>query len=125
MKIQVAKELRFKVGDEVRCPKTLYGETEGKVVEVVKMFQKIKPNGEFDPDGLTTFEHTIQHIQIPYDFDGETLKVHFPESKIKLTHGTLIEDAHTEVSKFYGWGCTVQTPKIRTLFNQTTLRKKQ
>jgi hypothetical protein len=113
----------FKVNDKVISKKpTLYGETEGKVTEVGKIFMELDSHtGTFKRGGLATEERDIKSIQIPYEFDGETLKVHYPEDD----YGQWIEKARTEVSKFYGYAYTVKTPKMLTLFAESSLKLKK
>lgn len=119
------KQPKFKVGDTVNCSRTLYDETEGVVTEVERVFQDINPDGSFDMDGLATLEHTISSIQIPYEFDGETLKVHYPASVIKLTDGELRQNAKTRTAKFKSYAYTVRTPKMNTIFSERSLKLKK
>lgn len=114
---------KFKIGDKVNCPRTLYDETRGEIVEITRLFRRIDiRTGEFERNGLDTLENTIRHIQLPYRFDGNTLEIDYPEETIKLTNMTIHNKAKTETSKFYGYVYTVQTPKMRTVFSERLLR---
>ena len=114
------KQPKYEVGQKVKLKKkTLYGETEGEIVRVEKIFQEIDESGNFNPDGLSTLESTIDSISIPYTFDGETLTVEFPA--IECTN--IIIKAKKRVSKFSGYAYTVETPKMNTMFSESTLIK--
>lgn len=114
----VQRSPKFKIGDKVKHLPTLYKETAGIVEEVERIYQTIFENGEFDWEGLSTLEHTIPMIQLPYTFDGETLIIEFPEHD----YGKWIEKAHTHVSKFSGYGVTVRTPEMLSVFNEQSLK---
>lgn len=117
---------RFSVGDVVSTPKNLYNETRGEVTAVERVFQEVHSggvlDGTFNMEGLATLEKTISSIQIPYEFDEVTLKVHHPASEIKLRDGVHKEKAKTRVSKFYGWAYTVTTEKMNSVFSESSLR---
>lgn len=113
----------FSIGDTVKHPKSLYDETEGKIVEVERIYQQVNKDGSFDMHGLAHLENTISSICLPYRFDGETLEVDYPESEFKLTNGVIKENAYTMKSRFYGWAYTVETAKMRCVFSQRQLRK--
>lgn len=112
---------KFKIGDRVSCPKTLYNEYEGEIIEIDKVFQDINPDGTFDRDGLAILESTISFCKIPYEFDGETLKVHYPSSDIKLKDGFIHENAKTRISKFSGYAYTVKSTKMSSVFSERNL----
>lgn len=114
---------KFKVGDKVIMrKKTLYGETEGIVSEgPIRCYKALCPyTGRIDPNGLVTEERTIKSISLPYEFDGEVLKVHFPESDM----GSIIMKAYTLISVFYGYSYTVKTPKMLTGYSESSLKPK-
>jgi len=113
---------KFKVYDKVICPPTHYGETEGTITRVERVYQKINQfTGKIDPKGLVTTESTIKSICLPYTFDGNTLTVHYP----KQDCGTFVMKAHTDISVFNGYACVVKTPKILTQFMERRLILKQ
>lgn len=112
------KTPKFSVGDLVKTPKTLYDETVGIITNIDRLFKKVYPNGEFDPDGLVTEEKTIKGIQIPYEFDGETLIVHYPQWETE----TVIMKAYSETRKFYGYSYTVKSLKMNTLHFEKSLK---
>jgi len=119
----MSKSPKFKVGDAVKHPKTLYDETEGTVVKIDRIFQETYADGTFNMDGLADIESTIHSCVLPYRFDGKTYEVDFPAETIKCTDGTFHRNAYTKVSKFFGYAYTVETPKMRTLFSERSLRK--
>jgi hypothetical protein len=85
------------------------------------LYQEVDDDGEFDRDGLATLERTIQSIKLPYEFDGETLKIRIPASTLKLKHGEMRENARTRTSKFFGYACTVTTEKMNSVFSEEDL----
>lgn len=110
---------KFKIGDRVRA-NSRHGEIEGEVTKVDRTFMAINPQtGRFltGPMASATFEQDIKSICIPYEFDGETLTVHFPESK--FTGGSL--DAHDEVSKFHHYSYHVNSPKLNIITPERSL----
>lgn len=111
----------FKIGDKVRMKKpNLYNETDGEVSEVVRMYQVVSSvTGKRDTRGLITFEDDIKSTQLPYTFDGTTLKVEFPETD----YGSWIQKAYTQTSVFAGYAVTVKTPKMLTRCKETSLFK--
>jgi len=126
--IKTAEELKqkpckFQIGDSVTLKRPdLYGCTKGKVVEVERLYKRIEQfcdGWDFESGGLVSIERDISHICIPYDFDGETLTVHYPESQF----GDWTQRAHSEKSKFFGWGVTVETKKMRTFVNEKFVKK--
>lgn len=100
--------------------KTLYGETEGVIVAIGNLFKVVHPGtNTFDSDGLVTDESTINSISLPYEFDGETFTVHYPEAD----YGTWIRKAFTDTSKFYGYSYDVRTKKMLTMYGEKSLKK--
>jgi hypothetical protein len=113
------KQPKYKVGDKVRMTsKNLYGENEGEITEVEKIFHELDRNGEFKVGGLTTLESTINSIRLPYTFDGETLTIEMPQSDL----GEIIIKARTHISKFKGYAYTVKTPKMNTIISESSVR---
>lgn len=111
------KTPKFKKGDRVQHQLNLYNETTSEIVEVEKVFKRLdKHTGKFDPQGLVTRESDINSIKIPYTFDGETLTVTYPK-------GTLNRDRDiVEVAKFYGYAYVVESPKMRSVFSESSLK---
>lgn len=106
------KQPKYSVGQTLQLLRpTLYDETKGEVTEVEKMFKRIdKYSGHFDPDGLVTRESDIETIKLPYEFDGETLKVNY--------------DGRIETSKLYGFAYTIKTPKMLSIYSESGLSDK-
>lgn len=113
-KMAITTKPKFNIGDVVVMKKpTLYGETFGTISEgPAKCFKS--------ESGLVTEERTIKSIQLPYEFDGEILVVHYPEHD----YGTWIEKAHSSTSVFCFYSYTVKTPKILTVYRESSLRLK-
>tara|TARA_R110000868_G_scaffold94947_1_gene261424 strand:- start:330 stop:692 length:363 start_codon:yes stop_codon:yes gene_type:complete len=110
---------KFEIGTEVLHAPDLYGMTRGTIYNIDRIFQEIDPRtGQFDLRGLATFESTIKFTAIPYEFDGETLTVHFPESGF----GGWTEKAKTQVSKFYGYAYSVRSAKMNTVWSERQLK---
>jgi len=105
---------KYAIGDTVTCPKTLYNETEGEIVEVERIFKEWE-NGKFRRGGLCTSEDTIPLGCLPTTFDGVTLVVSYPKS--------ILGEAKDMVSKFYGYAYTIRTPKGLTVFSEKSLKK--
>lgn len=104
---------KYTAGQKVLLKKPeLYGETKGVILSSERVYQEVYADGTFDPHGLATLESTIPMCQIPYEFDGLTLKVHYPASVIKLTDGELRQNAKTRVSKLKKIAYTIQTAKM-------------
>jgi hypothetical protein len=100
------KSPKFEIGQTVNCEPNLYGETTGTIYERERLYREINPyTGRMN--GMVTGEATLKHIELKYDFDGETLTIHYPESDF----GSSIQKAYSTVSKFCGWGYTVKSPK--------------
>lgn len=115
------KQPKFKVGDSVKMrTKTLYGEKEGVITRIEKVFSEVYEDGTFNSDGLMTLESTIDSISIPYTFDGETLVVEYPETD----YGSFIMKARKRVSKFSGYSYCVKTEKMNTIYPERSLSKK-
>jgi len=91
------------IGDYVTIEKGKAKGSRGKIVKVEKLFQETLPNGEFDWSGLMTIESSIPFIKVPYEFDGKTLIVKMPETKI----GNYVDNGCTRTSKFSGYGYTI------------------
>jgi len=99
---------KFTVGTTVRFKKPdLYGETTGKIIEIEKIFQSTHDDGTFDMSGLAHIERDISSIAIPYEFDGETLKIHYPS--------TNYGKGRTAKARFHRFAYTVESAKMRTL----------
>lgn len=114
------KQPKFQIGDKVSMRrKTLYGETEGEITEVRKVYQETWEDGSFRSDGLCYDENEIENISIEHTFDGETLTIKSPQREFS----TFILKAETRVHKFNGYSYTVKTPKINTLYYEKSLRK--
>lgn len=114
------KQPKFKIGDKVSMRrKTLYGETEGEIVEFGKDFQEIDRYGNFKQGGLVISEREINSIKLPFKFDGETLTIDYPQGD----YGSFIWKAVTIEYKFSGYSYSVKTPKMLTLYAEKSLRK--
>jgi len=118
MKTKTKPEPKLKIGDHVSCPPTLYNETYGTITEVDEIFKMIRPDGSFEPRGLCHLKSTIKDIAIPYEFDGETLTIHFPAGG----YGNWTTPAHDMVSKFKGYAYTIKTPQMNSVFNESRLK---
>lgn len=115
---------KFKVGDPVRMKKPdLYNCTTGKVVGVEKIFQAFE-DGRFDMRGLAILENTIECTSVPYKLDGDTLEIYMPESEFKMSNGDVLKRAaKTRVYKFRDYAYTVESDKMRTVYNGSSLIK--
>ena len=105
------KQPKFKIGQKVKTPRTLYGEFEGTIIKFQRVFKSIDST-------LCIEESTIKSIQLPHTFDGETLTVNYPEQDF----GDFIYKARTQVSKFYGYSYTVRSAKMLTTFSERSLK---
>lgn len=109
---------KFKIGDKVRTPKDLYGETTGEIYEIHTDFQEVEKNGDFNWDGLCTSSPHIGGC-LPYSFDGMTIKTWFPKEE----YDTWIQKAFVMVQKFSGYSYSVRSKKMNTQWNERNLRK--
>lgn len=100
------KKPLYEVGNEVSFYDKYRGEHKGTIVSIEKTYKEIESDGSFMEDGLVTLESTIPSISLPYQFDGNVLKVEFPESKF----GDYVQRAYTKESHFYGYAYTIKTP---------------
>ena len=113
------KPCKFKIGDIVNTKPNLYGETEGVVTSVKRIYAEVfDGTDKFIPKGLCTEEDTIYGIYIPFTFDGETLTITQPEDKEKFQRGW------TRISKFKGWVIHVKSPKMNTIFSEKSVKLK-
>jgi hypothetical protein len=108
----------FKIGDAVRMlSPTLYGETEGTVYAVERMYAELdkwaleRGDEEIDEDGLWTGEGTIESICVPYTFDGTYLKIYKDDEKTQLER----------TSKFAGYSYSVKSEKMNTSYPEQAL----
>jgi hypothetical protein len=114
---------KFEIGNDVVTKKpTLYNETEGTITEVTRMFKAVCPyTGKIDRAGLCILEQEIVSMSVPYELDGDVLKVHMPERD----YGTWVQKAQTHVYVFNGFCYTVKTPKMNTVYSEKTLKLKK
>lgn len=113
------KQPKFKIGDKVSMrSKTLYGETEGEIIQFGKDFQELDRYGNFKQGGLVMSERDINNIKLPFKFDGETLTIDYPQRD----YGNFIQKAVTIEYKFSGYSYSVKTPKMLTLCCEKSLR---
>lgn len=115
------KDCKFKIDDKVTMKKkTLYGETEGTVTEVSRYYQALDRNGNFDPHGLCKDEAHVKNICLPYRIIEDILEIDHPETDF----GSFIQKARTHRYKLNGWYVTVKTPKMNTIYNESSLKLK-
>lgn len=72
------KEIKpsFQIGDSVKLLlPDLFGEILGKVTGYTKVYQTVFPDGEFDMSGLAYAESEFDCFAVPYECDGQTLKI--------------------------------------------------
>lgn len=111
---EVYTDVANEVGQTVEFVQGNYKGVIGEIVQVQRAYKQLGPDGyAFDPEGLVTLEDTIKSISLPYEFDGYTLKVHFPESKFP----TFTQHAYTAVSTFYAYNYTVRVATKDLPFN--------
>lgn len=94
----------LEIGTKVKVANHIshYGSKEAVIERVERGFKECNERtGEFYSDGLLTLESTIKNICIPYDFDGETLKVHHTD--------------HTRVARFNKFYYTVRVLELNQL----------
>jgi hypothetical protein len=103
------KESKFKIGDVVNCPKTLYGETKGKIREIRRSFHKIDEKENFIRGGLSILESEIENMSCECKLDGEFLII---------TH-----ESNIEKFKFRNYAYIVKTEKMNTIFSEKSLKK--
>lgn len=74
---------RFQIGQKVKLLlPDLYGETLGEVTGVTKVYQTVFEDGTFDMNGLAYAESEFDCFAVPYECDGQTLKVTGRDGKI-------------------------------------------
>lgn len=107
------KKPLYSIGQEVKMSKpNLWKEAVGVIVESEKMFKEIDENGRFVVGGLVTSERSISSIVLPYEFDGETLKVTYPEQVFACYGGgTVSMPERVRISKFFRHSYTIKTEK--------------
>lgn len=113
---------KFQSGDKVSLlSPALYGETEGTVIESERTYQATYDwnDTEIDEDGLRIRESDIDIISIPYDFDGETLTIHYPPNP------TLYRDGKRKVYKLHSTSYTIDTGRIHAIYPEEALRLKK
>ena len=107
---------KFAIGQSVKLLRSdLYGRTAGKVLDVIRIYKQLMPSGAFDSAGLTIMETDITGIQLPYEFDGDTLTIHYP--------ATQFSTARTRQYKSFAWVYVVQTKCMTTVFSEICLSK--
>ena len=93
-------EQTHEIGQKVKTSQTLrlYASEDAEIVAVERVYKEFDEEKEaFVLDGLLTLEGTIKNIGLPYEFDGETLKVHHKN--------------YTRLAKFYDYAYTIKILK--------------
>ena len=121
-KIVFMKTCLFEIGDPVKLPGRgdIWGYTTGTVVETGRAFKEVfDGTREINPDGLVQDERDIKSICLPYEFDGETLTVYYPEKE----YTNFVQKAFTKTSIFYTHRITVKSAGGLSLHLQHRLKK--
>ncbi len=100
--ISTQKKPKFHIDDNVE---SIIDGKDGVIKEIRRIYSEVTIEGKFKKNGLVQFEDNISSIALPYEFDGETLKVHYPEGDF----GTWIRKPFTMVSKFIGYAYVVKS----------------
>lgn len=89
----------------------LYGEKVGVITRVERIYRDLdKYTGKIDPHGLSTAEGTISSISLPYEFDGETLVVKYPDGKERK-------------AIFTGYAYTIKSAKMNSMYPESGLSR--
>lgn len=99
------KKPLYEIGQEVTFVDKYHRTHKGEIINIEKTYKEVESDGSFMEGGLVTLESTISSIALPYQFDGEALKVEFPESK----YGDYVQMAYMKESRFYGYSYTIKT----------------
>jgi len=108
---------KFKVGDKVIHKPDLYGKIEGEIIEATRVYAAVDLAGNFIKNGLRIMESDISSIKLLYEFDGETLIIHYPAGRLSATE-------FTKVYKFYSYNYVVTNSKMTSIFSQRALKLK-
>lgn len=97
------KQPKFEIGQEVILRGKLKMNYSDKTAVVTSRQRYFK-----NENGGVTSESMIPNIALPYEFDGETLTVHYPEQDF----GTFVQKAYTRTSTFGGWEYRVKAEGV-------------
>ena len=108
------KQPKFKIGDKVKTPPDLYGETEAVVYHVDRGYLELDEDGNFDNRGLMLGEVDLKSMSVKYKSDGINVKVFMPKSEWSAKK--------TEHYKFRKYLYSVKSKKMNTLFSENNLK---
>ena len=108
---------KFKKGDTVKTSKrTKCGIVEGTIVEVTRIFSALQgePDSDFKWGGLDSLERDCEDYQVPWEINGDILKVDMSEYKEGFKY-----------SRVSGYGYSIQVPSLghRVFLSEGSVRK--
>lgn len=109
---EMKRKPKYNEGETVTMKSpNLYGEKVGVITRVERIYQEVdRFTGKIDPHGLATMEGTISSISIPYEFDGETLVVKYP-------------DGRECKSVFKGYAYCIKSAKMNSVYSESGITK--
>ncbi|QST02441.1 hypothetical protein IMZ31_23620 (plasmid) [Pontibacillus sp. ALD_SL1] len=91
------------MGERVLITNGMHRGEIGTIKGEERLFKETEGEG-FAEDGLVTLESSIESISVPYEFDGEVLRIHMEEQD----YGDWIKKAHTKTSRYWKMGYIVK-----------------
>lgn len=110
----MSKQPKFKIGDKVKTPPDLYGETEAVVYSIERGYLELNPDGSFDNRGLMLCEIDLKGMSVKVETDGINVKVFMPSSRY--------DTQRIEHYKFKKYLYSVKSKKMNTLFGENNLK---
>ncbi|MGG6448266.1 KOW motif-containing protein [Pseudobacillus badius] len=113
-------DVAFEVGDQVKVISGKYAGHIGEVIEVQRSYKELDPYGvNFAEEGLLMIEDSIRNTTWNYEFDGYTLRLHYPEKD----YGSFITKARITTSIFYAYYYTVKLSETNIALTHKGLKK--
>lgn len=109
---EMPKKPKYNEGETVTMKSpNLYGEKVGVISRVERIYKEVdRFTGKVDPHGLATMEGTISSMSVPYEFDGETLVIKYP-------------DGRERKSIFSKYGYTIKSAKMNSLYSESGITR--
>jgi len=111
---------KYKIGDYVGHPETLYHETTGRIARVEKLYGECDDKGAFVRRGHVMLESVFDSIVLPKRLVGERMEIDYPLAQTGLSGNT---DGYTRVYRFKTFAYTVKTARMNALFEERRIRR--
>ena len=101
---------KYEVGNKVEARVKYSGQVTGEIVEMTRVFAELwdGPESDFRPGGLHSLERDCPSNQVPWEINGDILKVEMPEMKM----GGWTHSAETRYSRLCGYAYSIDSPEL-------------